>query len=59
MSLYINIHPWDFPGGPVNKISPPKAGDAGSIPGLGNKDSICLATKKSKHKTEAILQEIK
>ena len=30
-------HPWDFPGGPVVKTSPSKAGGAGSIPGRGAK----------------------
>ena len=28
---------WDFPGGPVVKNQPSKAGDAGSIPGQGTK----------------------
>ena len=31
--LYQNIHLWDFPGGPVAKISPSNTGGAGSIPG--------------------------
>ena len=42
---------WDFPGGPVVKTSPSNAGDRSSIP-------WCLAAKKPKHKTEAILQQI-
>ena len=46
----------DFPGGPVVKTSPSNAGGAGSIPGRGAKiDPTCLAAKKPKHKTEAIL----
>ena len=45
MSLYINIHPWDFPGSPVSKISPSNAGDVGSIPGWGNKIPHALQPK--------------
>ena len=33
-------------------------GGAGSIPGWGAKIPICLAAKKAKQKTEAILQQI-
>ena len=40
LSLVSNFLPskmssWDFPGGPVDKNLPAKAGDTGSIPGLG------------------------
>ena len=31
------MHVRDFPGGPVSKTSPSKAGGAGSIPGWGAK----------------------
>ena len=38
--------PWDFPGGPVVKISPSNAGGAGLIPGQGAKITHALCTKK-------------
>ena len=45
---------WDFPGGPVVKTSPSKAGGAGSIPGQGTKIpdameqlSPCITTTES------------
>ena len=43
----------DFPGGPVVKTSPSKAGGVYSIPGRGAK--IPNASWPKKHKTEAIL----
>ena len=45
----------DFPGGPVVKTSPSKAGGAGSIPGWGAMTPTCLLAKKPKQKTEAVL----
>ena len=44
----------DFPDCPVVKTSPSNTGHVGSIPGL----ELSLETKKPKHKTEAILQQI-
>ena len=35
--LLLNFHSRDFPGGPVVKNLPSKAGDTGSIPGWGTK----------------------
>ena len=37
MSTYLKVILRDFPGGPVVKNPPSKAGDAGSIPGRGTK----------------------
>ena len=48
--LYQNIHLWDFPGGPVAKISPSNTGGAGSIPGWGAKIPHALWLKKPEHK---------
>ena len=49
----------DFPGGPVVKTSPSNAGRAGSIPGRVAKIPYDSWPKKNtKHKTEAILQQI-
>ena len=45
----------DFPGNPVVKTSPSKAGGAGSKPGRGSRISYASWPNKSKHKTEAIL----
>ena len=45
----------DFTGGPVVKTWPSNAGGAGSISGWGAKIPICVAAKKAKQKTEAIL----
>ena len=36
---------WDFPGGPVVKISPSSAGGVGSIPGRGTKIPHALRPK--------------
>jgi len=47
------MHSWDFPGSPVVKTLPAKAGGAGSVPGQVIK--IPHASKNPKHKTEAIL----
>ena len=57
INLNLNSHS-DFPGGLVVKTSPSNAGGMGSMPGRGAKiphDPTCLAAKKSKRKTEAIL----
>ena len=40
----------DFPGGPVVKTSPSKAGDAGSVPDWGVKIPHASSPKKTKHK---------
>ena len=48
---------WDFPGGPVVKISPFSAEDVGLIPGQPTRPHMPLG-QKPKHKTEAILQQI-
>lgn len=48
-----------FLDGPVVKILSSNAGGEGFIPGQRAKISTCLGTKKSKHKTEEILQQIK
>ena len=45
----------DFPGGPVVKTSPSKAGGVGLIPGRGVKIPHASQPKTPKHKTEAIL----
>ena len=37
----------DFPGGTVVKNPPPKAGDAGSIPGQGTRSHVHAAAKSS------------
>ena len=49
--LLLNIHIWDFPGGPVVENPPSNAGDVGSLPGRGTKIphatgqlSLCAAT---------------
>ena len=44
----INDQHWDFPGGPVVKNLPCKAGDMGSIPGWGTKIPHA-ATKPAHH----------
>ena len=50
------LYSWDFPGGPVVKNPPSKAGDAGLIPVQGTKIphatgqlSPCIATEKPLH----------
>ena len=48
----------DFPAGPVVKNLPSNAGEAGLIPGQGTKIPHASGPKKTKHKTEAILQQI-
>ena len=46
----------DFPGGPAVKMSPSKAGGAGSVPGQTPKiPHSSLPKTKIKHNTEAIL----
>jgi len=47
----------DFPGSPVVEISFSNAGSAGPIPGQEAKLQ-CFVARKSKHKTEAILNQI-
>ena len=47
-----------FLDGPVIKILPSNAGGEGSIPDQRAKIPTCLGAKKSKHKTEEILQQI-
>ena len=48
----------DFPDSPLVKTSPPNARGVGSIPSQGAKMPHASRPKNSKHKTEAILQEI-
>ena len=45
----------DFPGGPVVKTSPSKAGGTGLIPGQRAKIPHASQPKQPKHKTGAIL----
>ena len=45
----------DFPGGPGVKTSPSNAGGVGSISGPRAKIPTCLAARKARHKTEAIV----
>ena len=45
----------DLPGSPEIKTWPFNAGSGGLIPSWGAKIPTCLAAKKPKHKTEAIL----
>ena len=40
--MYLKIHPWDFPGGPVVKNLPSNAGDVSLISGWGTKIPCCL-----------------
>ena len=49
----------DFPGGPVVKASLSNAEGAGSIPAQGAGIPHASQPKKPKHKTEAIVQQIK
>ena len=50
---------WTFPGGPAVKILPSNVGGVGLIPDWGAKIPISLGQKKPKHKTEAILLQIR
>ena len=47
---------WDFPGGPVVKTSPSKAGGAGSIPGQGTKIPPALRPKNQNIKQSNIVK---
>ena len=47
---------WDFPGGPVVKTSPSKAGSAGSIPGQGTKIPPALRPKNQNIKQSNIVK---
>ena len=54
----------DFPGGPVVKSMPAKAGDRGSIPGPGRShmprvNSLCTTTTESKWSKAFVLQQEK
>ena len=49
---------WDFPGGPVVKTSPSKAGGAGSIPGQGTKIPLALWPKNQNIKKSNIVKNL-
>ena len=49
----------DFPCGPVVKMSPSNADDAGLIPGWGIKMSQVLWAKKKKKRSNTVINSIK
>ena len=44
--MYLKIHSWDFPGGPVVKNLPSSSEDVSLIPGWGTKIPRCLMAIK-------------